>query len=161
MSRQPSIVLVAGLALALAATTVAQAQDDDAKKIAVQVTTAGAAMLDARDAKGLAQTYAEDARIEIISKDKDTGGLKTETKVGRAEIEGYYQEILKPGEAIHARNTVEFARLIDADLLTITGIFEPDTTKADPLKLPFIQVRARRGGEWRVVSLQVFVVPQK
>jgi hypothetical protein len=163
MPRKLPALLAAGLVLALTTVTArAGAPDEDAKQIAVKVTTAGAAMFDARDAKGLALTYVEDARLEIIIKDKDSGELKTETKVGRAEIEAYYRELFgKSNEPIHARNAVEFARLLDADLLTISGVFEPDTERAEPLKLPFIQVRARRGGEWRVVSLQVYVVPQK
>ena len=87
------VLVVAGLALV--ALTVAAAPDEDAKQVAVKVTTAGAALFDARDAKGLALTYAEDARLEIIIKDKDSGELKTETKVGRAEIEAYYQELFQ------------------------------------------------------------------
>lgn len=162
MSRPPFARLAAVLAVTLAAAT-ARADDpaDEARRVAVKVTTAGAALFDARDAKGLALTYAEDARLEVIIRDKDSGELKTETKVGRAEIQGYYQELFKSDHAIHARNTVEHARLLADDLLTISGVFEPNTEAADPLKLPFLQLRARRGGEWRVVSLQVFFIPGK
>ena len=158
MTRTPPFLLAAGLALTLSA---APSKAEDAKQVAVKVTTAGAAMFDARDAKGLALSYAEDGRLEVISKEKDSGELKTETKVGRNEIEAYYRELFKSDDVIHARNTVESARLLDAELLTITGIFEPNTESGTPLKLPFIQVRVRRGGEWRIVSLQLFIVPQE
>jgi ketosteroid isomerase-like protein len=131
---------------------------DDAKAIAVKLTDAGAALFDARDAKGLARTYAEDARLEIISRDRETGELKTETKVGRAEIEAYYEQHFKSDDPIHARNTVEHARLLDPDLLTITGDFEPNTESANSMKLPFLQIRNRKDGEWRIVNLQLFIL---
>jgi hypothetical protein len=162
MPRRPFPPLAAVLALVLAGAT-AKAADpaDDAREIAVKLTTAGAAMFDARDAKGLALTYNGDARLEIISKDKNSGELKTDTRVGRTEIEAYYAELFKSDTALHARNTVEFARRIDPDLLLISGVFEPNTESADPMKLPFVQVRTRQDGAWRIVSLQLFFVPQK
>ncbi|MCA1685481.1 MAG: hypothetical protein LC745_05750, partial [Planctomycetia bacterium] len=89
MPRKSLSALAAGLALVLT-NAAADAPGDDARKVAAKLTAAGAALFDARDAKSLALTYAEDARLEIISKDKDTGELKTETKVGRPEIEAYY-----------------------------------------------------------------------
>ncbi len=163
MSRAPIARLAFGLIVTLAAAAAARADDpaEEARRVAVKVTTAGAALFDARDAKGLSLTYVEDARLEVSIRDKDSGELKTETKVGRTEIEGYYQELFKSDRAPHARNTVEHARLLGDDLLTISGFFELDTEAAESMKLPFLQVRARRGGEWRVLSLQVFVLFRK
>jgi hypothetical protein len=169
MPRQPltpalalALALALGLGLALAPAA-ARADDkaDDAKAIAVKVTTAGAAMFDARDAKGLAMTYTDDARLEVFGKDRETGSLKVETKVGRAEIEGYYESLFKNTGEIHAKNTVEHARRLDADLITFSGVFEPNAESAEPLKVPFTQVRTREGDAWKIVSLQIFIVLKK
>jgi ketosteroid isomerase-like protein len=147
------------LCLTLLATPALRADDqDDPKAIAVKVTAAGAALFDARDAQGLAQTYADDARLDIYSKDKDTGALKLETKVGRAEIQASYEMMFKTLETIHARSTIEHARRLDADLIAFSGVFEPNTESTEPLKLPFTQVRARHGDSWKIVSLQLFIV---
>lgn len=149
--------------LALAAAPAVRADDkaDEAKAIAAKVTAAGAALFDARDAKGLALTYTDDARLDVFSKEANSSNLKVETHVGRAEIQAYYEKFFKETGAIHARNTVEHARRLDADLITFSGVFEPNTEAAESIKLPFNQVRARHGDAWKVVSLQLFIVPQK
>src|SRR4051794_35509698 len=64
-----ALVLTLGSVLASAPAARADEKDDEAKAIARKVTTAGAALFDARDAKGLALTYTDDARLEIYSKD--------------------------------------------------------------------------------------------
>ena len=165
MPRRSSAAVAAVLSIAVAAGAAARGQagkaGDEARAVADKVTAAGAAMFDARDAKGLAATYAADARLEIISREEGAATLKTETRVGRADIQAYYDELFKGEGSIHARNTVEHARLIDPELLTIQGVFEPNAENAQALKLPFLQVRARQGGAWKIVSLQVFVVTQK
>jgi ketosteroid isomerase-like protein len=162
MSRQTlALALALGLGLALApAGARAGDKEDDVKAIAVKVTTAGAALFDARDAKGLAMTYTDDALLDVFRKD-ETGSLKVETKVGRAEIQGYYESLFKSMETIHAKNTIEYARRLDADVITFSGVFEPNAESAEGLKLPFIQVRTREGDAWKVVSLQLFIVPRK
>ena len=154
MRRALFAVLALGLGFLL---TGAADLDDDARSLAVKLTTTGAQLFDARDAKGLALTYAEDARLEIITRDRDTRELKTETRVGRNEIQSYYQEHFKSAGDIHCRNTVDHARLLDASLLSISGTFEPNTQTAESIKLPFIQVRSRQGDQWRIISLQLFV----
>jgi hypothetical protein len=148
------------LALALASPAGADGPGDEAREVATRVTRAGAAMFDAEDAKGLAATYLDDARLDVISRDGETGALKVETRKGRAEIQDYYESLFRDdrsGRRRHARNTVEYARLAGPDLLVISGVFEPDAEADDPLKLPFTQVRAREGGAWRIVRLQVMV----
>ena len=167
MSRKPFAAIVVLVMLSIAAAvglTVraqAQAPSNEAKEIAVKVTTAGAAMFDARDAKGLAMTYTEDARLEIYSRDKDTGELKVESRVGRGEIQSYYEDHFKSSDAIHARNTVETARRLDPATLTISGTFEPNTESAEPMRLPFNQIRTRKGDAWKIVNLQLFIMSQK
>ncbi len=144
----------------LTATVVGADDQDDPKAIAVKVTAAGTSLFDARDAKGLAQTYTEDARLDLYSKE-NSGELKLETKVGRAEIQAGYEEMFKSQSVIHAKSTIEHARRIDADMILFSGIFEPNTESAEPLKLPFTQVRIRQGDSWKIVSLQLFVMLQK
>ena len=64
------------------------------------------------------------------------------------------------GERGRARNTVEHARLVDPYLLTIVGVFEPDTTTAEPMKLHFIQVRHRElDRRMRIVTAAVRNAP--
>jgi hypothetical protein len=152
--------LAAVLTLALAPAARADEPGNDAKDIAIKITSAGAALFDARDAKGLAATYAEESRIDIISKDNDTGSLKIESSQGRTEIEAYYKKLFEGSQRIHARNTVEYARLAGPSLLVISGVFVPDTEADEPLKLPFTQVRIKQDGAWRIVRLQV-VVPSR
>jgi hypothetical protein len=156
---------VSVLALTLAAVVLPVRADDkadDPKAVATKVTSAGAAMFDARDAKGLSQTYTDDARLEVYSKESGDGSsLKIETRVGQAEVKAYYDELFKMDGAVHARNTVEAARYIGDDLLEFAGIFEPNTEAVEPLKLPFHQLRKRSGDSWKIVSLQLFIVPKK
>jgi ketosteroid isomerase-like protein len=133
---------------------------DEARDLAEKATKAGEALFNARDAKGLAATYTEGARLDVISREKDTGVLKVETKAGRAEIESFYENFFKDGNQPHAKNTIEFARTIGDGLLTFTGVFVPDTEAAEPLRLPFVQVREKQGDTWRVVSLQLFLFPE-
>ena len=159
MSR-PAHPAALAVALALALAPAARAEDD-AKAIAVKVTAAGAAMFDARDAKGLAGTYVDDARLDVFSRPKDATTLKVETKVGRAEIQAYYEELFKNNDPVHAKSTVETARQLDDDTVMFSGVFSPNTEAAEPLKLAFTQVRSRQGGEWKIVALQIFAIPLK
>lgn len=158
MTRHLFTAAASVLALSLAPMPAARA--DDARQIAEKVTKTGAALFDARDAKGLAATYTENARLEVISREKDTGALKIDVKVGRTEVESYYENLFKNNSPVHARNTIEFARLIGPDVITFTGVFVPDTEAAEPLRLPFVQVREKQGDDWRIVSIQVFIAPR-
>lgn len=157
MVRLPAGAFTAVLML----TSLASAQtDDQAKAIAVKVTTAGAAAFDTKDAKAMAATYTDDAQLHWVTRNKDSSAIETESKRGRAEIEAFYVELFKGADAFHAKNTVEYARWISDDLLMIAGVFEPDTQSAEPMKLPFVQIRIRQGDAWRIMSLQVFFAPK-
>jgi len=134
--------------------------DDQAKAIAVKVTTAGAAIFDTKDAKAMAATYTDDAQLQWITRNKESSAIETETKRGRAEIEAFYVDVFKGNDPFHAKNTVEYARWISDDLLMIAGVFTPDSQAPEPLKLPFVQVRIRQGDAWRIMSLQVFFAPK-
>lgn len=155
-----SILVVTGLTLlvglGLTIPLRAAIEDDQATMIAKQVTTAGAAMFSAKDAKGLAATYQENAQLIGIERSKE-GTIRLEIKQGRGEIQAFYESLFKDDAVFHARNTVEHARKIEPDLLLITGTFEPDAEAAEIIKIPFTQIRQREGNDWRIVSLQIVV----
>ncbi len=129
-------------------------KNDEATKIAVKLTTDGAALFNKKDAKGLAETYVEDGVITMYSKDKDNGSLKLETTIGRAEIEKGYEKLWKDRDTINSKNTVEHARL-HGDFLIITGEFDPDL--GVDVKVGFTQVRFKQDGKWLITSMQLFL----
>ena len=152
------------LAIALTTPAIVQAagpKDDEAKAIAVKVTTAGATLFDAKDAPALAATFTEEAKLEVTIKEKDADKYNTEVKQGRTQIEAYYREMFKSDATYHAKNTIEYAREIGPELILFAGTFEPDSQAADSLKIAFVQVRKKHGEAWQVVSMQVFVVLDK
>ena len=139
----------------------AEPKDEEAKAIAVKVTTAGAILFDAKDAAALAATFTEEARLEATFKSKDESSSKTEVKQGRTQIEAYYRELFKTDSTFHAKNTIEYAREITPNLILFAGTFVLDSQAAESLKIHFVQVRSKQGEEWRVVSMQVFVALDK
>jgi ketosteroid isomerase-like protein len=148
------------LSLALVLPTVAPAADKDAKQLAQAILTKGAALFDTRDAAAMAATYTEDAELILFAKDKDTGTYKAQVTRGRSAIERAYQNIFtdrKPGTT--SRNVVEFAHLIGSDLLIIHGTFSLDVSQGG--SLPFVQVRAKKGDQWLLMSLQLFIVKEE
>lgn len=128
MTRTTLVALAATLSLTLPADA-----GDDANVTAERLLTAGAKMFDAKDAKGLAATYTDDAVIRVVSRDKDTGGLKTEDHHGRDAIEKGYGEVFKGDATFHAKNTIEYVQQPGPDVLVIVGHFEPDTQASDPI----------------------------
>ena len=159
-----SRIITLSLAIALTTPVLGRARepkDDEAKAIAVKVTTAGATLFDAKDAAALAATFTEEARLEVNFKGKDAPTSKNEVKQGRTQIEAYYREILKNDTTFHAKNTVEYARAIGPDMILFAGTFVPDTQAAEPWKLAFVQVRSKHGEDWKVVSMQVFLAMEK
>lgn len=142
--------------LVLLLPSVASAADaaTEAKTLAQDILTKGAALFDTRDAAAMAATYTEEAEFTLISKDKDTGRFKAENTHGRTAIERFYQDFFKdrkPGTM--SRNVVEYARLVGTDLLIIHGNFTPDVAQGDAL--PFVQVRIKDGDQWLIMSLQL------
>lgn len=132
---------------------------DEATALAVKLTEQGAATFDTCNAKAMADYYLEDAEIFIVSKEES--GLKAQTHAGRAEIEKFYADIFKKPETIKSRNTVEYAKLIAPDVLVIAGTFDTNTLKPDSPKVPFYQVRVKKGDQWLMSSVRVFILPQK
>ncbi len=147
------------LSLALLLSNTATADDTDAKRLAQEILTKGAALFDTRDAAAMVATYMEDAEAILVIKDKDTGTYKTQVSRGRSAIERGYQNIFKdrkPGTK--SQNLVEYAHFVGTDLLIVHGSFTLDVSQG--VSFPFVQVRAKKGDKWLIMSLQVFVVSE-
>ncbi|MGO8901378.1 MAG: hypothetical protein ACLQU5_23940 [Isosphaeraceae bacterium] len=132
---------------------------DEATALAVKLTEQGATTFDTFNAKAMADYYLEDAEIAMVSKEE--GRLKVQTHTGRAEIEKFYADIFKKPETIKSRNTVEYAKLIAPDVLVIAGTFDTNTLKPDSPRVPFYQVRVKKGDQWLMSSVRIFVLPRK
>jgi len=156
MRRLPILVL----ALVLAPSVSAKAQEKDAKTLAQEILDRGALMFDNRDATAMAATYTEDAQVELITKDDSTGEIKVDVKKGRAEIESLYRDVFKDEkEKTTSKNTVEFARFVAPNLMIIHGVFQPNVAKNG--KFPFVQLRVKQGDKWVMKNLQFFVISQE
>jgi hypothetical protein len=132
----------------------------DAKSLAQDILTKGAALFDSRHAAAMAATYAENAEIAAYSKDNDTGALKIGTTRGRAGIEKAYADLFKNrSPSTRCRNVVEDAHFVGSDLLVIRGTFLLDV--ANEHAIPFIQVRTKQGDKWLILNLQLFGVSEK
>jgi hypothetical protein len=132
----------------------------DAKSLAQDILTKGAALFDSRDAAAMAATYAETAEITAYSNDNTTGALKTERRGGRANIQKTYADLFKNrSPATRCRNVVEDAHFVGPDLLVIRGRFILDV--ADEHPIPFIQVRTKQRDNWLILNLQLFGVSEK
>jgi ketosteroid isomerase-like protein len=145
-------ILVAFLFVALP--TFSLAADDDAKTVAQAFLDKGAGLFSDKDAPSLANTYTEDA--ELVVSMKSPSETKYEVKRGTAEIESFYRELFKKNEPIRAKNTIEYARYIDPETLIVAGVFE--INQDETMKLPFVQVRQKRGDSWKIHHLRVFYV---
>lgn len=142
------------LGLLIAASPAAFAED--ARTLATEILNKGSATFDSRDAKALADTYTEGAKLTLVVKDRDSGTWKSLGKEGRAEIEESYRDLFKNGgEPTTSRNTVEFATRVAPDLLVIQGTFEPDVTRGK--KYTFVQERTEQGGRWLISNLRLYV----
>jgi ketosteroid isomerase-like protein len=134
---------------------------DEAQAQAEKLLTAGAKMFDAKDAKGLAATYTDDAVITSLTRDKNSREIKTQTYIGRETIEKTYVDMFKGDATLHAKNTIKHVYQIAPDVLAIAGEFSPDTQASDPIKIPFVQVRVKQGDAWKIASLQLLLLLDK
>lgn len=141
----------------LLATPPAAAEDPVA--VANQILTAGAALFDKHDAAVMAATYVENGTIELFVKDRDSDSYKRDLYSGRDAIqEGYTKAFKDATPSMKSRNVVDSARFIAPTVLLIQGTFQPDTNKADTVQ--FVQVRVRDGGDWKILSMQLYVLPK-
>jgi hypothetical protein len=133
---------------------------DEAVNLAKKLTEEGAATFNTANAKAMAAYYTEKAIVFLQTKDEN-GGLSVKEYDGRGEIERFYADIFKDPGTIQAKNTVEYAKLLAPDILVIAGTFEPNLAAANPLKVPFYQVRVKQGDKWLIDNLRIFVVSEK
>ncbi|WP_337174018.1 hypothetical protein [Paludisphaera sp.] len=155
MRRFPFLAL--GLASMILASSAAVAGDDaKAREIAEKVTTEGAAIFDTLDARAMAATY--DEKGVIVAYQKENGAIVRETHEGREKVEAAYAKIFENPETIKSRNTVDHARLLAPDLLSIDGTFEMNTLKPGSPRIAFHQVRLNKGGKWLVLTMEISLV---
>ncbi len=158
-SRASMGIVFAIVAVTLSASDV-RAQNgkhDAAMTLARKLTEEGAATFSKADARAMAAYYTEDAIVFLQNKQNDEHTVKEYD--GRTEIEGLYADLFKEKGTIQAHNTVDYARFLSHDVLVIGGIFEPNQLAEKPLKVPFYQVRVKRGDKWLIHSLRIFVLP--
>jgi hypothetical protein len=156
------MMMVSALGLGLVFALTVQGRDessDEAMKLARKLTEEGAATFNTTNAKAMAAFYTEHAMVFLQTRDEK--GLAVKEYDGRDEIEGLYADLFKDRATVQSKNTVEYARLLAPDILVIAGTFEPNQTAADPLKVPFYQVRIKQGEKWLINSLRIFVVSKK
>ncbi len=138
----------------------ALADDRDAKTVAQEILNKGSALFDSRSAANMAATYAEDATLSWVDKDKDTDKYRSQSKQGRSEIETMYADLFRDmKEATTSRNTVEFAKFLAPDLLVIHGTFKPDASK--DLEVGFLQERVKQGDQWLIQGLRVYIISKE
>ncbi len=160
MNRSKAIVL--GLLLGLSLVTPASSQDqaaDEAMKLAKKLTEEGATTFNTADARAMAAYYTDNAKIFFQTREESEISVKVYD--GRAEIEKAYAEVFKDPSQVHGKNTVEYAKLLASDVLVIAGTFVPNENAAEPIKVPFYQVRVKQGDKWLINNLRIFFVPEK
>jgi hypothetical protein len=156
--------LMTSFALVLGACLVVtvQGQDqgaDEAMKLARRLTEEGAATFNTANARAMVDYYTADAKVTLHSRNDQ--GITAKEYDGHEEIQGLYADLFKDRARIRSKNTVEYARLLAPDVLVIAGTFDPNLDVDKPLKVPFYQVRLKRGDKWLINSLQIFVVGEK
>ena len=130
--------------------------DDGARAEAQAILDKGEALFDTRNAAAMAATFTENGSIVVIKRQDNAsqGEVVLESFSGRAEIEKSYAKIFKERlPEHHAHNTVDFARHLGPNLLLIQGRFSLNRDQGDSIQ--FVQVRARVGSEWKIVSMQL------
>jgi hypothetical protein len=137
----------------------ASAADNEAVALAKDILDRGATLFDKRDAAAMAATYVEAAEIIVIKRNPDTDRIELETTSGRTAIEESYAKIFKDRLPEHrSRNTVEAARYLGRDLLLVKGRFAMNREQGDSVE--FVQIRAREGTDWKVVTMQLMELPK-
>ena len=130
---------------------------EDPLLIANQIVTAGATLFDKHDAAAMAATYVENGAVELYIKGRDSDTYKRDLYSGRDAVQESYVKAFKDATpSMKSRNVVDSARFIAPTVLVIQGTFQPDTNKVDTI--PFVQVRVRDGGDWKILSMQLFAL---
>jgi len=146
----------AGVVRLAVATQAENRPQQDAQRIAEEILNVGSNLFDAKDAEALAATYAENCEVHLINKEGDR--YRDEVKQGRAAIGQFYRDLFQNAGVIDSENTVELARMIAPDLLIIHGRFRANTGQNE---LPFVQMRVKKGDEWLIDKLWLFLIGKK
>ena len=155
-----SIVMILGFLLCACLIHPGQAQEnEEAMTLARKLTEEGARTFKTADAKAMAAYYVEDARMYLPEQGKRRDSEKEYS--GRGEIKKFYADIFKNPGTIQAKNAVDYVRRLGPDILVIAGTFVPNEAADKPLKVPFYQVRVKRGDRWLIHRLRIFVLPEK
>lgn len=133
--------------------------DDDAQTLAEKITTEGAKTFDNQDAKAMAAQYLDDARLTVVAKENDE--IEAQVHKGRAEVEKFYAKVFEKPQTIKSRNTVDRAKFIGEGALSIEGTFDVNTLDPNSYKVPFHQVRVQKDGQWRVLLMEIAILPKK
>lgn len=150
-------IMFALVGFAVLMMSASKARADDAKTLAQEILTKGAKLFDTKNAAAMAATYTADAELTVITKESGSATPKVEITRGRADIEQFYAKIYEdPNTKYAARNVVEYAEIVDSDLLIIHGHFTAGEGVLDRT-LPFVQVRTKQGDAWRILSLQIIL----
>ena len=98
------------------------------------------------DARAMAAYYTDNAKIFFQTREESEISVKD--MMAAREIEKAYAEVFKDPSQVHGKNTVEYAKLLASDVLVIAGTFVPNENAAEPIKVPFYQVRVKQGDKW-------------
>lgn len=149
---------LAALSIALFAAPSTRA-DDDAKAIAEKVTTEGAKTFDTCDADAMTAFYLDNAQLTVLT--KENGALEAQVHKGKSEVKAFYARIFENPQTIKSRNTVEHAKFLGDDALAIDGTFDVNTLDPNSFKIPFHQVRVKKDGKWRVLLMEISILPKE
>ena len=154
-------LLLASLLLVPVITHAQETKLGEARDLAQRLVDKNTAFVDAEDYAALLASYTEDANISLVCKDPDTGDYMTAVRDHSGSIWQMYRDLhsgLLPENGpkkIASKSTVEYANMIEPDLLVIHGYFQP--YRDEDMRWPFIQVRRKLGDEWRIMSQRVFM----
>jgi hypothetical protein len=154
--RRPLLLIAALFALPLALGLAGPDDDAGARAEAQALLDKGAALFDSRNAAAMAATYIEDGSIIVIKRQHNAsrGEVELQSFRGRAQIEKGYADIFKErAPEYRSRNTVDVARYLGPNVLLIHGRFAFNREQGDSIQ--FVQVRARVGATWQIVSMQL------
>jgi hypothetical protein len=154
------ITRIVAITAALITVSAAFAQDsDEAMRLAKKLTEEGSITFNTANAQAMSAYYSGDAKFYFQS--TDSNGVTVKEYNGRDEIERFYVDLFKDGGTIRSKNTVEYAKKLNVETLVIAGTFIPNEAAADPISIPFYQVRVKQNDKWLIHSLRIFYLPAK
>jgi hypothetical protein len=157
---KPHLVAISAVIVASIIHPTARAQDsDEALRLAKKLTEEGSITFDTANAQAMSAYYTGDAKIFLQSKDQN--GIAVKEYTGRDEIEAFYKDLFKDGGTIRSKNTVDYAKKLNAETLVIAGTFIPNQAAPDPMSIPFYQVRVKQDDKWLIHSLRIFVLQNR